>query len=558
MRSRPRPHHIAQFVLLAALAAPSSVHAQGNTGPSGTAKQADKPNAHMNVTYYNQLGKYVDGWSGPTSWKGEPSGEYHGAVNGKSIEWYGEPPKRNSIRLETNYRGKGGESLKHVIPNDATTVVVVISPLGKATGTSKTPRANARKSLSPTKKPAKIRRYRPPRSVRRQRVPNESRQVRRRQTARTSTRSTITRRPRRTERSATIGDAPSVKNKRRSDKPASIGDGNDRRERARTAGVTGTGNLKGTEDGEFDGKPGGATAAQGGISAPNANARGKGTTTHGMKGGTGPNSAMGVPSGWGLIPLINVPASLRHLTDTLLIMQDANPGQLAANAMSKITAKKTVYKLRKNIARDASTYAKNRVAAHMDDINAATAKMTKQEREHALNRWRWEIQRQYFARVEKGAADKLQKGGLSAIDEHKAKMVLEATRVKPVAGQLPRSHRYAGKEFPREQLPAAYRQTGLRFTEDGFPDFGPYAYQLPNGQKSVQIRLTGSYDRDAARAKIAAGFKDSDVIPDHLTWHHHQDGKSLLLVPKKLHGAVRHTGGRGAYKHATGDPSVYP
>ena len=558
MRSRPRPHHITQFVLLAALAVPSSVHAQGNPGPSGTAKQVETPNAHMNVTYYNQLGEYVDGWSGPTSWKGEPSGEYHGAVNGKSIEWYGEPPKRNSIRLETNYRGKGGESLKHVIPNDATTVVVVISPLGRATGTSKTPRANARESLSQTKKPAKIRRYRPPRSVRRQRAPTDPRQVRRRQTARTSNRGTITRRPRRTERSATIGDAPSVKNKRRSNKPASIGDGNDRRERARTAGVTGTGNLKGTEGGELDGKPGGATAAQGGISAPNANARGKGTTTHGMKGGTGPNSAMGVPSGWGLIPLINVPASLRHLTDTLLIMQDANPGQLAANAMSKITAKKTIYRLRKDIAGDASAYAKNRMAHHAGDINAATAQMTKKEKEQALNRWRWEIQRQYFGRVEKGAADKLQKGGLSAADEHHARMVLEATKVKPVAGQLPRNHRYAGKEFPRHRLPPAYQRTGVRFTDDGFPDFSPYAHQLPNGQISVQIQLTGNYAHDRVRARVAAGFKSANEVPTTHTWHHHPDGKTMSLVPADLHDKVRHSGGRGIYRHRTGDESAYP
>ena len=557
MASRPRLRNLASLSLLAILAATHAAQAQ--SAPSTSAKQEKKAlNAHMNVTYYDGLGEYIDSWSGPVVWEGTPSGEFHGAVNGKSIEWYGEPPKENSIRLDTTYRGEGGEELRRVIPTSAATVVVVVTGLGAATGKNKAPRANAQNSSSEAQKPREVRRYRPPLSVRRQRLPTEPSQVRRRQTARTPARGTTTRRPRRVERSATIGDAPSVKNKRRSDRPASIGDGNDRRAHARTAGVTGAGNLKGTEDGEFDGKPGGATAAQGGMRAQNATARGQGTAAHGMKGGTGPNSAMGVPSGWGLIPLINVPASLRHLTDTLLIMKDADMTQLAAKAMSKVAAKKTIYKLRKEIASDASKYASNRIAAHMDDINAATVKMTKQEQRQAINRWRWEIQRQYFGRVEKGAADKLQKGGLSAVEEHNARMVLEATKVKPMAGQLPRNHKYAGKQFPKDRLPPAYQKTGVRFTEDGFPDFGPYAHSLPNGRMSVQIRMTGDYGRDATRARIAAGFKrPGDVPADHI-WHHAQDGRTMILVPRDLHHEVRHSGGRGTYRHVTGDETAYP
>ena len=36
-------------------------------------------------------------------------------------------------------------------------------------------------------------------------------------------------------------------------------------------------------------------------------------------------------------------------------------------------------------------------------------------------------------------------------------------------------------------------------------------------------------------------FKAS--APTGYTWHHVEDGKTMLLVPSDLHGAVRHTGG---------------
>jgi hypothetical protein len=31
-----------------------------------------------------------------------------------------------------------------------------------------------------------------------------------------------------------------------------------------------------------------------------------------------------------------------------------------------------------------------------------------------------------------------------------------------------------------------------------------------------------------------------------LTWHHHQGGTVMLLVPRRLHGVVPHTGGASA------------
>ena len=40
-------------------------------------------------------------------------------------------------------------------------------------------------------------------------------------------------------------------------------------------------------------------------------------------------------------------------------------------------------------------------------------------------------------------------------------------------------------------------------------------------------------------------FKPSNLY----TWHHVEDGMHMMLVPKDLHDAVRHTGGAALLKH---------
>lgn len=124
-----------------------------------------------------------------------------------------------------------------------------------------------------------------------------------------------------------------------------------------------------------------------------------------------------------------------------------------------------------------------------------------------------------------------------------------AMEVKPVAGRLPRNHAYAGKDFPADQLPATYRKKGLRFTKEGHPDFEPHAMQLPNGSKRVQIEYTGRRSADFEAANKAAKLAET---PRDYTWHHLEDGKSMLLVPRDLHDAVKHSGGVSRYKHNTG------
>ncbi|MDB2140062.1 HNH endonuclease [Clostridium butyricum] len=42
------------------------------------------------------------------------------------------------------------------------------------------------------------------------------------------------------------------------------------------------------------------------------------------------------------------------------------------------------------------------------------------------------------------------------------------------------------------------------------------------------------------KANEAPGFSST---PKGYTWHHVEDGRTLILVPSDLHGEIRHTGG---------------
>jgi hypothetical protein len=77
------------------------------------------------------------------------------------------------------------------------------------------------------------------------------------------------------------------------------------------------------------------------------------------------------------------------------------------------------------------------------------------------------------------------------------------------------------------------------FTGTGHPDFSRYA------TKKVEIRMTGTRRLDTKRANQSVGYKK---IPEGYTWHHHQDGKTMQLVPKELHDVVLHTGGVAVIK----------
>jgi A nuclease of the HNH/ENDO VII superfamily with conserved WHH len=97
--------------------------------------------------------------------------------------------------------------------------------------------------------------------------------------------------------------------------------------------------------------------------------------------------------------------------------------------------------------------------------------------------------------------------------------------------------------------------------ENGFPDFTPFS------KKNVQIEMNGNWDSDFVKANEISGFgkhKDAHKLIENgkykdYTWHHHEDGKTMQLVPKALNniknGGLRHTGGRAVVEHNRNFPT---
>jgi hypothetical protein len=87
--------------------------------------------------------------------------------------------------------------------------------------------------------------------------------------------------------------------------------------------------------------------------------------------------------------------------------------------------------------------------------------------------------------------------------------------------------------------------------KDGYPDFSDYTHQLSDaaGNKipaRVDIPMTGDngIDFPAARKAMAERLGvEKFNEPRGYTWHHHQDGVTMDLIPSALHNNVPHSGG---------------
>lgn len=94
------------------------------------------------------------------------------------------------------------------------------------------------------------------------------------------------------------------------------------------------------------------------------------------------------------------------------------------------------------------------------------------------------------------------------------------------------------------------------YGKEGYPDFEPYSATLPNGKKSVEIEYTGSRSKDFRQADKLAGFTKDNPRPDGYTWHHHEDMKTMQLVPSKIQnanqGGFAHSGGVEVWQNLTG------
>ena len=109
--------------------------------------------------------------------------------------------------------------------------------------------------------------------------------------------------------------------------------------------------------------------------------------------------------------------------------------------------------------------------------------------------------------------------------------VVGKSNIPRIGGRLPINYKYAGQVHP----------SGVRFTEQGFPNFGPYA----KAQIGVE-GLTGVYRADAALANAAVGLKST---PPGFVWHHVEDAHTMQLIPRSIHESVKHTGGVAVIKN---------
>ncbi|MGK3979631.1 RHS repeat-associated core domain-containing protein [Sorangium sp. So ce118] len=92
---------------------------------------------------------------------------------------------------------------------------------------------------------------------------------------------------------------------------------------------------------------------------------------------------------------------------------------------------------------------------------------------------------------------------------------------------VPRNAQLSGKTHPR---------TGVPFDSAGYPDFRAAGVV----RTEVKITPTGSRPGDFRAANQAAGLSRT---PEGYTWHHHQDGTTMQLVPSDIHRMTGHTGG---------------
>ena len=79
----------------------------------------------------------------------------------------------------------------------------------------------------------------------------------------------------------------------------------------------------------------------------------------------------------------------------------------------------------------------------------------------------------------------------------------------------------------------------VTYNKDGYPDFKPYS----KGEVPIDMKGNGG---DFSKADQAYRQQIGDPNwqrPKDYTWHHHQDGRTMQLVPSKINAEFSHTGG---------------
>lgn len=154
-------------------------------------------------------------------------------------------------------------------------------------------------------------------------------------------------------------------------------------------------------------------------------------------------------------------------------------------------------------------------------------------------------------------------GTATQVLRHTAKVRVDLPgTVQKIGPNYPRNAQYAGKylkldseEYLRTNALnqyTKYKELAKKYPEeiyydkDGCPDFKKYS------RIDIKVeRLTGKSDyKDFDLAdKAARRFEQNFVRSETETWHHHQDGITMQLVPKDLHNSIPHTGGAALLRY---------
>lgn len=109
---------------------------------------------------------------------------------------------------------------------------------------------------------------------------------------------------------------------------------------------------------------------------------------------------------------------------------------------------------------------------------------------------------------------------------------------KKINGRIPINAKYAGKTLHfTGKLKSKYPH-GIPYNTQGYPDFSRYVIKkidLKNGFKGRT--------KDFSLADKISGISKQYRKDNKLTWHHHENGRTMQLIKRELHEAARHNGG---------------
>ena len=124
------------------------------------------------------------------------------------------------------------------------------------------------------------------------------------------------------------------------------------------------------------------------------------------------------------------------------------------------------------------------------------------------------------------------------VNEYSELRCATAKAYNELSDNITTNGRYAGSVMPTDKALIKARYGDIYMSTAGYPIFDDYA--IARVEISDLTGLNGGADDIARANRLHHGTADN--IPGY-TWHHLEDGETLILIPGDLHAAYRHDGG---------------